>query len=232
MSRPGEVYGSLQKEVVATVMCCTAESLASVVPQCPDWTVHDVISHVTGIADDILAGRTEGLGSDEWTAAQVDPRRTVPTAEVCEEWSELVARLAPRLVEEPFLAVRLTADLVTHQHDLATALDVPAPRDSAAVRLGLERYGPFFCERADAAGKPTIRIEAVDTGQGWQSTDGQPRAVLTATAFELLRSFSGRRTPSQVLALNWSFGDERDRAEDYLSVVSPYGLPSEVVAEP
>ena len=90
--------------------------------------------------------------------------------------------------------------------------------------MGLERYGPFFCERAEHAGLPVVRVEAGP--QVWQSGDGEPVAVLTGSAFDLLRAFSGRRSAAQILSMDWT-GD----AEPYVSVVSPYGLPLEDVSE-
>lgn len=45
---------------------------ATTVPTCREWSVHDVVAHVTGIVDDALAGRLDGVATDPWTAAQVD----------------------------------------------------------------------------------------------------------------------------------------------------------------
>jgi hypothetical protein len=45
-----------------------------VVRACPQWTVKDVYAHIAGVPADILAGRIEGVGTDEWTARQVAAR--------------------------------------------------------------------------------------------------------------------------------------------------------------
>ena len=90
--------------------------------------------------------------------------------------------------------------------------------------MGLERYGPFFCQRAAEAGLPVVRVIAGD--QIWQSGDGEPAIELVGSAFELLRAFSGRRSADQVRAMDWS-GD----AEPYLAVVTPYGMPDHDIIE-
>src|SRR5258706_272293 len=43
------------------------EAVATKVPTCPQWTVHDVYAHQGGAAADILAGRLEGVATDAWT---------------------------------------------------------------------------------------------------------------------------------------------------------------------
>ena len=36
-----------------------------------EWTVKDVVAHLCGACEDILAGRLEGVATDPWTEAQV-----------------------------------------------------------------------------------------------------------------------------------------------------------------
>jgi uncharacterized protein (TIGR03083 family) len=52
------------------------------VPACPGWTVRDLMAHVTGVADDILEGRMDGVATDEWTGTQVAARAERTVAEV------------------------------------------------------------------------------------------------------------------------------------------------------
>ncbi|MGV8048522.1 maleylpyruvate isomerase N-terminal domain-containing protein, partial [Mycobacterium kansasii] len=42
------------------------------VPACPDWTVHQTVAHLTGIAQDIATGNLDDVGSQAWTQAQVE----------------------------------------------------------------------------------------------------------------------------------------------------------------
>jgi len=55
-------------------------------PTCPDWSVKDVLAHMTGIAADILDGNVEGAATEAWADAQVDKRRYLSLAEVLDEW--------------------------------------------------------------------------------------------------------------------------------------------------
>ncbi len=221
---PSVVYAELRSSFSRLVGGLSDEETRVVVPQCPDWTIADVLAHVVGINADFLAGRLDGVGSDAWTAVQVDERRALSVGAVSEAWFEMAEAIDRRFTDDPFLAVRLTADLVTHYHDVLGALGRREGRDAPAVRTGLLRYGPFFCDRVAAAGLPIVRVEA--GVQAWQSGDGPVVASLSGSAFELLRAFSGRRSVAQVSTMAWT-GDPTP----YLAVVSPYGLPEYDVTE-
>ncbi|MDH4146207.1 MAG: maleylpyruvate isomerase family mycothiol-dependent enzyme [Acidimicrobiia bacterium] len=213
------------------------EQAATPVPACPGWCVQDVFSHVTGIVDDFLAGRLDGVGSDAWTAAQVDPRRGRPFGAVLDEYEaigplfEALVAAQPDLGALPAmpLAMRLTADLTVHLGDVAQALGIEPDRTSRSVRLTLARYAPAFVDRVNAAGLAPVRIEALEapSGQAQDSgaaamTFGAGPGALTVRApvFDLLRSLTGRRSLRQILALDWS-GD----ASAHAPLCSAYGLP-------
>ena len=191
-------------------------------PATPDWSVRGIYAHVVGINDDIVAGRLEGIGSDAWTAAQVTKRNGLGIAEICDEWEALAPAIDAITGADPFLGLRMLADLVVHEHDVATALCVEAERDGDGVDLALERYAPTLIERADAAGVGGV---AVVTGSRiW----GDPRtAAVTVggTAFDLLRSIAGRRTIEQVRSqLSWSVDPT-----PWLPLISTYGLPTSAI---
>ena len=61
---------------------------ATPVPCCPGWTVRDVLSHVAGIPDDVLAGRLDGVATDPWTAAQVERNRDLAVADLLARWND------------------------------------------------------------------------------------------------------------------------------------------------
>ncbi len=42
--------------------------------------LHDALAHLVGVAVDLQAGNLDGVGSEDWTAAQVDARRGAPVA--------------------------------------------------------------------------------------------------------------------------------------------------------
>src|SRR4051794_15785074 len=65
-------------------------------PATPGWSVHDVVAHLTGLAEDLTGGwRPTGGPTDEWTAGHVARGRDSSTAELLEKWAKL-----SRAVEE------------------------------------------------------------------------------------------------------------------------------------
>jgi uncharacterized protein (TIGR03083 family) len=204
---------------------------ATLVPDCPAWTIRDVVAHVTGLNADVVDGNVIELGTDDWTDNQVESRAHMSMAEVCDEWEGIARRTTTFITEDPFMGVRMAADLVTHIHDVLWALGrsddgfAVAGREGVGVRSALSRYGPFFCERAVSASLPIVQVTVVPDligSQNWSSRDEAPAVTLSGSAFDLLRVFTGRRTLEQVLAMDWT-GDP----DPYLTVISPYGLLSE-----
>jgi uncharacterized protein (TIGR03083 family) len=227
MTKPAtnaEVYAELREEMIVLVRSLSAKEADLTVPLSPDWSIRDVVAHVVGIIEDILSDNLAAIGTDEWTAVHVTTRADKTLNEICDEWSSLAQRFQALGDANPVWPMRAGADLITHYHDINQALGRQSNRDTAAVRMGLERYGPFFCERVGNAGLPVVRVDAGE--QVWQSGEGKPAAVVTGPAFELLRAFSGRRSAAQILAMNWV-----GSATPYASVASPYGLPGNDVLE-
>src|SRR5438874_1252993 len=54
------------------------EEAAAPVPACPQWSVHDVVAHVTGVCADILAGNLAGV----WGGTEPSGRLEAPTFEL------------------------------------------------------------------------------------------------------------------------------------------------------
>ena len=220
-------YAAMRDEFIALGRALSESESATIVPDCPAWTVRDVLAHVTGVNFDVIGGHVADLGSDLWTQGQVGSRAQLSTDQVCDEWESLAQRTTDFISSEPFWGVRIGADLVTHIHDVLDALGRSdemfevARRDGAGIRSALSRYAPFFCERAATAGLPTVQVSAVPdetASQTWTSGDGAVTAELSGSAFDLLRALTGRRGVESVLAMDWE-GDPTP----YLAVVNPYG---------
>lgn len=64
------------------------------VTACPGWSVHAVVSHLSAITVDALAGRLSGVPDDAWTARQVADRADRPTPDVLDEWAPNVETFA------------------------------------------------------------------------------------------------------------------------------------------
>lgn len=193
-------------------------ALATKVPASPDWSVKDVVGHVTGITTDILGGKLEGVGSDPWTQAQVDARRDVPLRDVLEEW----ANNAPALDEGmraagPGMSALLIGDLVAHDFDARGALENRDGRDSDATRIAFERYASGLGDRIKEAGLPALQLDA--DGAPVSAGDGEPAVTVRGSAFELLRGLTGRRSAEQIRAFDWD-GD----AEPYVGIFATYPM--------
>jgi uncharacterized protein (TIGR03083 family) len=161
---PG-IFTEARTAAVALGRSLSASEAATVVPSCPGWTVRDVFAHVTGILDDLLHDRLEGLGTDAWTSAQVSARANRSLTEICDEYQDLGRRFdafgatkADLVAGGLPLPMRVAADLVVHLSDIRSALGRPADRSSLALRLTLARYAPAFLERAAAAGLDPVCV--------------------------------------------------------------------------
>ena len=70
----GTAYRGVRERVSELVTSPEVDAAAPV-PTCPAWAVGDVVAHLTGVVDDVMAGRLEGVATDPWTEAQVVARR-------------------------------------------------------------------------------------------------------------------------------------------------------------
>jgi hypothetical protein len=122
----------------------------------------------------------------------------------------------------------LVADVVSHEHDLRSALGLPGARDGAGVRVALDFLVPVFMGTGtDALGLAPLEVRAggqswvvgsrrAATGdlESWRDAlipDGdvagapvEPEGSLSAAPFELMRAVAGRRSSPQIRALDWS----------------------------
>ncbi|MCD2196063.1 maleylpyruvate isomerase N-terminal domain-containing protein [Actinomycetospora endophytica] len=192
-----------------------ASSLDTLVPACPGWTVHGVVSHLSGIAVDIVAGRLRGIPDDEWTAGQVDQRLGVPVEEVLDEWAPhvdtIVAGLDSRAVPPP-----AAADVLTHEGDIAEALADPMPPED-----GWHDASRLLCRGmvrgVDRAGTLTVRC-GDDEWSGGSGGDG-PVAAVDVDRWELFRGVFSRRSADQMRAWSWD-GDP----DPWLASLTVFGL--------
>lgn len=220
------IYTDLRTRLETLVGGLDDAALAAPVPACPDWRVKDVVSHLTGIVDDSLAGNLGGVGSDGWTAAQVDKRREAPIGQILDEWEELAQRAAPMFENlPPEITASLIGDATTHEHDVRGALKDTEARDTEAVEVALGAYVRMLGQRVTEGGLPPVELRAGD--EALAAGEGDPAASVTATSrFELLRALTGRRTEDEVRALTWH-GDP----DPYVGIFSSYGWPAAPLGE-
>jgi uncharacterized protein (TIGR03083 family) len=220
-------YAETQRHLVEVVLGLPEEDLARTVPATPDWSVKDVVAHVTGVASDLATARIppeldlvaslsdpeQAEMRDEVTAEQVASRRNRTIADIADEWNrhlnEVLAMIRgekpfPRPV--PFADAVLVTDLAVHAQDVRNATGRQGDRDSAGVRIALASYAAALMLRLAQHGLAALRLRY----------DGK----------EIFRALAGRRTVDQMLAMDWE-GDPKP----YVDVLPAYEPPARPLPE-
>jgi uncharacterized protein (TIGR03083 family) len=240
------LYAEAKSALLTLVGSPDSSSWAVRVPATPDWTVRDVVAHVTGNAVDGAQGTVPAdlnlleqfrdaevvKARDEFADGQVHRREGRTPAELIGEWDEAEPELLRRFRLDqgaegalPFgFDVVLLTDLCVHSDDVANALDRPPNRDSGAARVAFSGYCFGVDYRIRALGLPALRVRygAKEKTLG----EGRPEATVSADAWELLRAFAGRRSRKQIAALDWD-GDP----EPYLALIPAYGERADALVE-
>jgi uncharacterized protein (TIGR03083 family) len=210
-------YQSSRSRFADLVRDLPDEELDCPVPATPGLSVRDVVAHLAGLLADVVAGRTEGLGTDEATARQVAERRGRPLADVLSEWE------STPLPDE--VASWLPADVVIHEQDVRGALGRPGATDTPEFDAMLNGLAWWTGSKLEKSGLPALRIVAGP--QEWTLGQGEVGATLTASPEVVGRVLSGRRSAAQVRTLPWD-GD----CSPYLDHISVFGpLPEADVIE-
>ena len=226
MTDVGAAYAEGRRRLTDLVAGLDDAAAATTVPTCPEWSVHDVFAHLTGVCADVLAGRIDGVGTDPWTDAQVAARRTVPLPDVLAEWNEVAPAVEAMAGAFGKAGFQWVGDQAVHEHDVRGALDRPGARDSETVHVGLRYMVPGFLEAVTSLGLPTLEVRVGD--RTWRSDDREPAEVLTVEPFEALRALCGRRSEDQLRALPWTGDPDR-----YLEAFTwgPFTPPATAVVE-
>ncbi len=216
----GAAYRDLRLRVLALVADLHTEQWEKSVPHCPEWTVRQTLAHLSGVVDDGINANMVGVTTPAWTQAQVDKRAEMTGSAIAEEWATYAPFVEARATEQGMRLSQLVFDALTHEHDLRFALQQPGSREGAAFTIALGFIASRFNERPGGA---PIQIVA-DGAPLLDAAPGQP--TLTASAFDIVRSFASRRARSQVLALDWSLDPQ-----NLLDELVPFGLPAEPLNE-
>lgn len=209
MADAGEVYERIRAAFVQVVEACSPEQLACPVPATPDWSVRDVLAHVVGLAA-ALNGQHFPDPADEggvaWNATLVATRADRSVTELVAEWDREGPVFAEGLrIFGAEMGAHFVADLLTHLADVRQALGLGAdPHDDEAVAVSLDHYLGYLHEQLAGARWGVLEIRTSSTAsRRVGAPDGPVRAVLTATPFDVLRTFSARRSVAQVRSLRW-----------------------------
>lgn len=227
----GAAYERCRRALLAELRACSDAELARPVPATPDWTIHDVLAHVVGLAADLNAQHLpepDDLGGTAWSTAQVAARAQRTVAELAAEWDAEAPAFEDGLRLFGIETGRhFVADLAIHLVDVRQARWRGAGLDPEALRLGLDHYLAFVDERLRALGFGVLAVRIGDDLRLVGGPGAQARATVAAPPFDLFRSLAARRSAHQVRALDWS-GDV-DAAIDALGRIytGGYSMPAQ-----
>ncbi len=205
------IYRSTRERFSSFVVELDRETLQTLVPATPLWTVHDVIAHVAGVASDIVTGRMDGAVSDAWTQRQVDERKGHTVADIAEEWSECGSRVETILGEVGPSMSATVMDAWMHEHDVYGALQSPGRRNGEGLRLCL-RAANAIGPKLEGADLPALHLHT--DGYDRSIGAGQPVVTVSGDAFDIARALFGRRSISQIAAFDWT-GDPTPYLEHF-----------------
>lgn len=177
-----ELYRESRERTVGLAMGLTEQDLSRTVPACPEWTVHQLIAHLAGVAADFSSGRTEGAPGAEWTARHVAERESVPLLDLLEQWNADGAKLTK-------IPTQMAMDALTHEADLRALLGrerVPDHAWQTTLTGIVTRFLPDL----------TAKTEFGAIGEG--------PVVVEVDGYELWRAFFGRRSRRQMESWRWS----------------------------
>ena len=220
-------YAAARVSVRALLSDLDDASAGTVVPACPDWTVHDLCAHLVGVPAALVVRDNPPKGDNQpWVDRHVAERADRSVAELLDEWDAVGPDFEGLMRKLPHAFGGLVYDAVAHEHDLRGALERPGERDSAGIWASLEVMVPMV-ERELAARGPasgTLRFRTGD--REWVVGAGAPEVSLTTTPFELMRLLGSRRSRDQIVAASWD-GD----VEPFLAALAHMPLPVSDIVE-
>ena len=237
--RAAAAYEDGLRRLVALVDGLSDRDLRTRVPACPLWSVHDLVAHLCGVAEDstngsFFDGAAQAWADPElaaqreaWTAGQVEARRDLDRHQLVAELERCGQALVRAMrrgdtattdVPAWMLGAPVT-DLAAHLGDLYEALALPHETETLIVRYGFASFRAWLGERIAASGLAPLRLaDPADTASAWVlGGEGEPAASLEAERYQLFRAISGRRRLEDVRSWSW-----RGDSSAYLPVISPY----------
>ncbi|MFE0023722.1 maleylpyruvate isomerase N-terminal domain-containing protein [Amycolatopsis sp. NPDC059021] len=193
---PDDVVYRYLRTTISTLVTSAAEDIGDrTVPACPEWTVRDLLAHLA----DIAALVTRRLGgepdTDAESAAQHGSVRVVLDA-----WAVLGEQVASLIAGGG--GHLMIMDALSHELDLHRILGTAPERGHPAFRNSLDVVVRGMGEHLAKHDVPALEVRAA--GQRWSLGDGAPAATVTGADYDILRSFTGRRSSDQIRALDWS----------------------------
>lgn len=177
------------------------------VPACPGWTIRQVVAHLAGVAQDIIALNLDKKGTAPWADAQVARLGDASIDDLLDLWAQSLEAVATNLALASEAGVcQLVFDTLTHEHDIRGALGEPGSRTGdlayQAALSFMTTTGDRFIRQA---GLPAFKLSTPTLGcvQLGDPDTARGNVGLTISDFDALRSFGGRRSVAQLFALPW-----------------------------
>ncbi|NUR95740.1 MAG: hypothetical protein HOV67_10830 [Kribbellaceae bacterium] len=208
-TRSAELYHAAHERMAAAVQGLSAEDLDRQVPACPQWSVQDLVAHLTGVAADFVAGNLAGAPRPPWTAVQVETRRNLPMADVLNEWTVVGPQLEKLVVDGTVshpLVCNPYVDAAVHEADLHGAIGSGRPPMDlwlTTLEWMLDEPGPLTVVTPD--------------GTYTAGSDDGPVATVRTSSYELFRGIFGRRSAAQILTWDW---DDPDHAKAWSTALA------------
>ncbi|MBX9978469.1 MAG: maleylpyruvate isomerase family mycothiol-dependent enzyme [Mycobacterium gordonae] len=177
------------------------------VPACPGWTIRQVVAHLAGVAEDIVALNLDKKGTGPWADAQVARLAGHSIDDLLDLWGQSLDSVAAHLAFSSDAGVcQLVFDTLTHEHDIRGALSEPGSRlGDLAFKAALGFVTTMGDQFIRQAGLPALRLSTPTIGsvQLGDPHTARGHVALSISDFEALRAFGGRRSIGQLLALPW-----------------------------
>ncbi|OOC01534.1 hypothetical protein B0293_37365 [Amycolatopsis azurea DSM 43854] len=183
------------RENIVILIADHAGSGERTVPGCPQWTVRDLLAHLTEICDRVITR----FGGEPCPI----PERA-SAAELLRLWSERGPEADALLAADGDGKSRgdiMVMDAFTHELDLRFALGAPPPEAHAAWLRSFEVLVSGLGSSLGSHGLPGMRIEI--EGATWIAGTEPVAAVLSGSPVDVYRSLAGRRSPAQIADLDW-----------------------------
>lgn len=200
-----QIYADARDQLVARLLSCSPEQIATLLPACPEWTVRDVAAHLSGLVAEVIAGVEPPRGSDQATSRQVNDRAEMSIEQILAEWQANADAIFAAMSHDENTALGLSADLAVHIHDICEGLGMVAEENDPATLLGARRYRGLLQERVADRLNIALTVDLTDTrALAPPNPDAEVQITLRATPHNFLRAVTGRRSRADVLSMDWS----------------------------
>lgn len=198
MTDAERLYRESQEAILALI---TPENANMPVPACPGWIVRDVLAHLTGALIDLSNENVADGPTPAWTASHIERYRNSGLVELAAQWRAAAVSVESRALYEN-MGTHLLPDIVTHEFDIRGALGNTDRRDAETLKIVYPVVVSWLTGAFQRKNLPSItlgtEVEPVILG------DGMPQGSVSSSLFELSRVFTGRRSSSQIRAMEWS----------------------------